>query len=138
MNPYSRSLDERTGCICWKKWCCFGDRIVIPASLLRPRILEALHASHQGTTEMLLRAEVSMFWPNMSRDIHDTRYRCRTCVSPAPSQPNMPPIPPVTPEYPFQHVCSDYFEMAGDSFCVIVDRFSGWFNIDYGKNGAER
>ena len=50
----------------------------------------------------------------------------------------MPPITPETPEYPFQHICSDYFELGGHSFCVIVDRFSGWFNISHGKGGAER
>ena len=113
----------------------FGDRILIPA-LLRPRLLEVLHSSHQGSTGMLLRAEASMFWPNMSRDIHETRLKCRSCDVYAPSQPDMPPITPEVPVYPFQHVCSDYFSIAGKQFCVIVDRFSGWFNIEIGKGGA--
>ena len=113
----------------------YEDRILIPRSL-RNRVLEVLHSSHQGTTGMLLRAERSMFWPNMSRDIQMARIECTTCDKTAPSQPNMPPITPETPEYPFQYICSDYFELFGHSFIVIVDRFSGWFNIHRGKGGA--
>ena len=113
----------------------YGDRILIPKAL-RSKVLEVLHSSHQGTTGMLLRAESSMFWPNMSRDIHEARNKCRTCDMTAPSQPSMPPVTPENPEYPFQHICSDYFDLAGKSYCVIVDRFSGWFNISPGKGGA--
>ena len=113
----------------------YGDRILIPRAL-RSKVLEVLHSSHQGTTGMLLRAESSMFWPNMSRDIHEARNKCRTCDMTAPSQPSMPPVTPENPEYPFQHICSDYFDLAGKSYCVIVDRFSGWFNISPGKGGA--
>ena len=112
-----------------------GDRIVIPEQN-RNRILEVLHSSHQGTTGMLLRAESSMFWPNMAADIHKTRSQCRSCDIYAPSHPNMPPIKPEVPEYPFQHVCSDYFALHGQPFLVIVDRFSGWFNVYTGKGGS--
>ena len=113
----------------------YGDRIVIPERN-RNRVLEVLHSSHQGTTGMLLRAESSMFWPNMSADIHRTRSHCRSCDVYAPSHPNMPPITPEVPEYPFQHVCSDYFALHGQPFLVIVDRFSGWFNVYTGKGGS--
>ena len=38
--------------------------------------------------------------------------------------------------YPFQHLCSDYFTLHGIAFLVIVDRFSGWFNVHHGKGGT--
>ena len=45
-----------------------GDRVVVPEEL-RSRTLDTLHAAHQGTTSMRLRAERNLFWPNMARDI---------------------------------------------------------------------
>ena len=106
----------------------YRDRPVIPEAL-RHRVLDTLHAAHQGVTGMRLRAERSVFWPNMSQDIEATRQRCLTCNRHAPSQAAMPPIPPVTPEYPFQHVAADYFTYMGHTYGVIVDRFSNWFQL---------
>ena len=53
----------------------------------------------------------------------------------------MPPVPLLVPDYPFQHICSDYFKLHGHTFVVVVDRFSNWFNICVydiygGKGGA--
>ena len=52
-----------------------GQRIVIPASL-RPSILEALHAAHQGINSMCARAIDSVYWPNLSVDITRVREEC--------------------------------------------------------------
>ena len=83
---------------------------------------------------MRLRAERSFFWPNMSHDIEATRLKCQTCNSRATSQPDMPPIPPLVPEYPFQHVAADFFSYMGNSYGVVVDRFSNWFQIWEGRD----
>ena len=48
----------------------------------------------------------------------------------------MPPVTPEIPCYPFQHVSTDYFQLNNQHFCVIVDRYSGWFHIYNGKGGA--
>ena len=72
----------------------------------------------------------------MSADIRKTRLHCRSCDVYAPSHPNMLPITPEVPKYPFQHICSDYFTLHGQPFLVIVDRYSGWFNIHTGRGGA--
>ena len=77
-----------------------------------------------------------MFWPGMSRDISTTRAKCKTCDIHSPSQPNMPPIQPEVPIYPFQHICSDYFSLSGREYCVVVDRFSGWYNIYHAAGGT--
>ena len=113
----------------------FGNRMLIP-NALRPLVLHTLHSSHQGSTSMLLRAERSMFWPGMSRDIQTTRAKCKTCDVHSPSQSNMPPIQPEVPTYPFQHICSDYFSLHGREYCVVVDRFSGWYNIYHAAGGT--
>ena len=92
-----------------------GDRVVVPVEL-RASILETLHAAHQGTTSMRLRAERNLFWPNMARDIANKRMSCNSCDGTAPSQSPEPPITPVTPEYPFQHICSDFSSLKGHNF----------------------
>ena len=103
-------------------------RTVIPTAL-RTRILDTLHAAHQGTSGMQSRAQDSVFWPGITQDISHRRSACSTCASMAPSQPHMPPTTPITPEYPFQAIVGDYFTLMGVKYLVIIDRFSGWPHI---------
>jgi hypothetical protein len=112
-----------------------GDRVVMPEEL-RSRTLDTLHAAHQGTTSMRLRAERNLFWPNMARDIATKCMSCITCDETAPSQSPEPPMTPIHPEYPFQHICSDFFSLQGHNFCLVVDRFSNWLQVFTGKGGA--
>ncbi len=60
-----------------------GERIIIPTEL-RPACLNALHAAHQGISGMTARAESSLFWLGITRDIADTRNRCAICNGNAP------------------------------------------------------
>ena len=88
IQPYWRVRDMLTehGCIIY-----MGDRIVIP-DMIRGRVLSSLHSAHQGTTSMRLRAERSMFWPNMAKDIADVRSSCTSCDATFPSQSADPPF----------------------------------------------
>lgn len=112
-----------------------GERPVAPPSL-RHRVLDTLHSAHQGTTSMRLRAERSLYWPNMALDIAKKRDSCPSCCSSAPSQSPEPPITPIVPQYPFQHIASDYYHHAGHNFGLIVDRFSNWIQVYQGKGGS--
>ena len=112
-----------------------GERPVVPPSL-RHRVLDTLHSAHQGTTSMRLRAERSLYWPNMALDIAKKRDSCASCCSSAPSQSPEPPITPIIPQYPFQHIASDYYHHAGHNFGLIVDRFSNWIQVYQGKGGS--
>ena len=88
MNTQGEDLFTFDGVILYK------ERVVIPPSL-RPEVLSALHAAHQGVTSMNLRAETSVFWPGITPDISDTRTNCNRI---APSNPSTPPTPLSTPE----------------------------------------
>jgi hypothetical protein len=101
----------------------YKNFIVIPPSL-RPSCLSALHAAHQGTSVMTSKAEASIFWPGITNDIQAIRAICPHCNRMAPSQAAPPPIPPTLPEYPFQCICADYFHYQGQTYLVIVDRYS--------------
>jgi transposase InsO family protein len=112
-----------------------GDRAVVPEEL-RSSVLDTLHSAHQGTTSMRLRAERNLFWPNMAMDIATNRMSCIPCEETALSQSPEPPMTPTHPEYPFQHICSDFFSLQGHNFCLVVYWFSNCLQVFTGKGGA--
>ncbi|GFS27730.1 hypothetical protein ElyMa_005298500 [Elysia marginata] len=110
----------------------YKDRVVIPPSL-RPEVLSALHSAHQGVN---LRAEASVFWPEITTDIVGVRTNCTHCNRMAPSNPSAPPTPLTTPEYPFQYICADFFHCKGVHCVVIVDRYSNWPIVERSHAGG--
>ena len=46
----------------------YDDRLVIPYGI-RERVLDVLHAAHQGRSSMLHRAVQTVFWPGYTADI---------------------------------------------------------------------
>ena len=102
-------------------------RMFVPTSL-RAEVLDCLHAAHQGEVGMKSSARHRFFWPGMDSAITQKRAQCRTCQRIAPSQPSEPPVDPPCPELPFEMVAIDIFEMAGNHYMVIVDRYSGWMH----------
>ncbi|XP_033112599.1 uncharacterized protein K02A2.6-like [Anneissia japonica] len=113
----------------------YKDRIVIPPRLCQ-EVLKALHAAHQGVSSMVARAESSLFWPGITRDIQAYRERCSHCNRMTPSQPAAPPYPPMYPTYPFKCICADFFHHKGNSYLVIVDKYSNWPIIERTSDGA--
>ena len=111
----------------------FKDRIVIPATL-RKQVLDILHSAHQGVEGMRARATSSVYWPGLNSSIREKRKNCSTCERIAPSQPREPLNLIPQAEYPFQHVCSDAFEMNGQYYLVVVDRYSNWLLIFHFRN----
>ena len=61
-HQYREALSAVDGVILYK------DRIVVPSSL-RNEVLNSLHSAHQGISSMISRAEVSVFWPGITKDI---------------------------------------------------------------------
>ena len=79
-----------------------SDRVIVPEKL-QPCVLETLHLAHQGVYMIMIRAQDTVYWPGLSRDIERIRAHCLTCQAIAPLQSNLPPVDPIIPEYPFQH-----------------------------------
>ena len=107
---------------------CYKNRVVIPG-VLQQRVLDILHAAHQGVSGMVNRAEQAVFWPHITTDISKMRATCRTCVRNAPSQPAGPPVTPPSPSYPFQMIAAGYFHLDGWNNLVLGDRYSGWISV---------
>ena len=113
----------------------YNDRVVIPTSL-RNRVLEHLHAAHQGTSTMEQRARSITYWPGMSKDIKKTRESCADCNRNAPSQAATTPIPPPPPTTPFESVFADFFDYGGHHYLAVGDRLSGWVEVFGSKAGT--
>ena len=106
----------------------YQDRVIVPSSL-RSRVLQNLHAAHQGTSMMEQRARAIVYWPGMSKDIRDTRDRCADCNRNAPSQTATPPLPTTPPSTPFEAVFADFFTYGGRHYLIVGDRLSGWVEV---------
>ena len=106
----------------------YQDRVVVPQTLRR-RVLQHLHAAHQGISTMEQRARAIVFWPGMSKDIRDTRAGCTDCNRNAPSQAAPPPLPSQPPSTPFEGVFADFFDYGGRHYLVVGDRLSGWAEV---------
>ena len=86
---------------------------------------------------MSARATDSVFWPNLTTDLHRIREECAHCHRIAKSNPMQPPADHTTPDYPFQKICSDYLTWGNHEYVVIVDRYSNWPMVFKAENGAE-
>ena len=81
----------------------YDDRIVIPASM-REEILERIHTGHQGITKCRERANLSVWWPGISKEIKSKVQLCHFCQENQSSQRKEPLMATVLPDRPWQKV----------------------------------
>ena len=105
-----------------------GRKILIPKQL-RARVLEGLHAAHQGVVGMKANARERLFWPGLDADLKVLRDQCERCAVNAPSQPDEPMLITSIPEMPFQQVVTDFYVTNGMEYLIYADRFSGWTEV---------
>ena len=106
----------------------FGNRVVIPASQ-RQRILHQLHESHQGLHKCRQRAQITVWWPGLSRDLKELINRCETCRLARPAQKSEPLQPTPLPQRPWQKLGADLCQHRGKNFLIVVDYYSRWLEI---------
>ncbi|XP_055604284.1 uncharacterized protein LOC129752535 [Uranotaenia lowii] len=114
-----------------------NDRILVPF-MLRRKLIDCCHTSHNGIEATLKLARANLFWPGMSSQIKEVIKSCFICAKYAASQPNPPMQSHAIPVYPFQLVSMDVFvaEYLGSKryFLVTVDHYSDFFEIDILKD----
>ena len=101
-----------------------GDRLVVP------KTLQTLHSSHQGIESTLRRARETTYWPNMKSNINDFTSKCETCASYSTRRQKETLISHDVPDRPWAKIFTDLFDLDCKSYVVIVDYFSGFFEID--------
>ena len=113
----------------------YNDRVVIPPAL-RSKVLEILHAAHQGISAMESRARAIVFWPGLTDDIRTQRNSCSACNRAAPTQAATPSRPTPVPSTTFESIYADFFMYAGNHYLVAGDRLSGWVEIFKAPSGT--
>ena len=77
----------------------YDDRIVIPTDM-REEMLERIHTGHQGITKCRARANLSVWWPGISKEIKEKVESCHFCQENQAAQRKEPLIPTVLPDRP--------------------------------------
>ena len=96
---------------------------------LRRKVLDSLHAAHQGKSAMEQRARSIIYWPGMTADISAMRDACSDCNRNAPSHASLPSTPAASPSTPFEAIFADFFDYRGQHYLVVGDRLSGWSEV---------
>lgn len=104
-----------------------GTRILIPGCM-QPEMMERLHEGHQGVTRCVARAQGSLWWPGITRQIKEMVERCEICCqySQAKTEPLMTtPLP----ARPWQKVAADIFQWRNGHYIVVVDYYSRYIEV---------
>ena len=124
--PYYNRWNEITivqGCLMW------GIRVIIPWKL-STRVLDVLHSTHLGVSEMKTIARSYVWWPNIDKEIEKITKRCTGCVQ-TQSNPSKVPIHPwECPSKPWQRINIDFSgPLLEKQFLIVVDAHLKWPEI---------
>ena len=99
------------------------ERIVMPTTL-RPDTLNTIHHGHLGQGKCLLRARSAVFWPGITKDVTNLVQNCATCQAHQRKQQKQQILQPEPPCYPWQILNSDLFELKGNQYLPVSDKYS--------------
>ena len=105
-----------------------GEQLVVPRSL-RKDMLKQIHSSYIGSRGCVRRAREVLYWPGMSAEVRYYVSRCSTYQTFMPTQCREPLQPHELPSRPWEKVGGDLFELAGQTFLIMVDYWSNYFEI---------
>ena len=100
----------------------YQDQVTI-LQKLQDDILQKLHQGHQGLQRCRLHAKSSLWWLNISKDIHSFIQQCPECMKML-TPPREPLITSPLPSHSWQKVTSDLFHLNNSTYLIIVDYFS--------------
>ena len=99
-----------------------GKQIVIPSSL-RMDVLRHLHDGRQGITKTRKNANLSVWWPGLSKDIEKTVKNCVVCEKYR--QERVEPIKGTKfPERPWSRVGADFFFHKRSTYLLMIDYYA--------------
>ena len=95
-----------------------GKRLVVPR-LLRRDMLSTLHSSHCKI----------LYWHEMSAEIRDFVSRCTICQTYRPAQAHEELHPHQLLSRPWEKIAADLFVIGQQTFLIIVDYWSNYFEV---------
>lgn len=106
-----------------------GQRAVIPDNL-RQEYISILHKGHMGADRTKQLANEVVFWPSIRKDIELFVSQCSPCNSNKAHQQKEPLINHPVPSLPWMTVGADLFQWRSNQYLVLVDSYSGWFDME--------
>ena len=106
-----------------------GERVVVPKAIT-PSVLQRIHNSHIGIRGCIHRAQDSLYWPNMSRDIELYVSQCAACNTYTNDQQREPMISHEIPSRPWQIIGCDLFECENHDYLILSDYYSDYFEVE--------
>ncbi|KAL8570113.1 hypothetical protein ACOMHN_033792 [Nucella lapillus] len=106
-----------------------GQRAVVPKAL-RSTYIAVFHKGHMGAERTRLLASDIVFCPKMRQDIEDAVSQCSACNSCKAHLQKQPLMNHPVPELPWSSLAADIFDWNGKQYLVVVDSYSGWFEMD--------
>ena len=94
---------------------------------MRADILQKLHEGHLEVVKCRERAQQSVWWPGMCRQLEDLIQSCSVCCKEQ-TQRAEPLIPTPFPDLLWQRVGTDLFEWKG-SYLLVVDYYSRFVEL---------
>ena len=125
LTPY---YDKRSELIEDKGLVFLGERLLVPPSL-RKEMLKQIHRSHIGIEGCLRRAREVLYWPLMNSEVKDFVSKCSICQSYQPDQCREELQPYPIPSRPWSMLGADFFDLGQQHFFVLVDYWSGFFEV---------
>ena len=86
--------------------------------------LSLLHEGHPGIIKTKLRAQTSVYWIGLNKEIEDHILRCEPCQVNSKSQSKEPVIPIEILNRPWQKLGADLFFQGGKWYLSICDYYS--------------
>ena len=90
--------------------------------------MRRIHSGHQGITKCRARANQSVWWPGISKEIENLVRNCPTCCK-SQVQFAEPLITTNFPKLPWQRVGTELFEYKGTQYVLVIDYFSHYIEI---------
>ena len=93
-------------------------------------MLKRIHASDLCIDGCQWRARECLYWPRMSSEVKDYVQQCDVCRSTDSMQQKEPLQPHDVPSRPWAKVAVDLFHLNGQQYLLIVDYFSGFWEVE--------
>ena len=102
-------------------------------------VLDKIHEGHQGITKCREHAKQAVWWPGLSKQIHDMVENCRVCLQHEVN--HLEPLNPTPfPEHLWQELGADFFQCQSCDYLIVVDYYSCYIEVaamTKNKKGSE-